>query len=311
MGDQISVGLAPELGVQEVAQRATVLAEGMIGPASSLVGRRLAEIGLRRRFGTYILAVYRQGANLTERFEQVCLAVGDTLLLEGPPDGIGRLIKAGDLINLTMPTERPLRRRKAPLAIGALLAMVVLAAFEVMPIAGLAFIAVVGLVFTGCLDRQDAEKAVDWQVMIIIYGMLTLSLAMEKTGTAALLAHGVSQAGVWLGPLGMLSLVYFVTSLLTEIISNTAVAVLLTPIAIGLAEALGVDSRPFIVAVMFGASASFATPIGYQTNTLVYSSGGYHYLDFVKVGLPLNLLFWITATLLIPLFWPLTPTAPP
>jgi di/tricarboxylate transporter len=226
------------------------------------------------------------------------------VLLEGPEDGIRQLVDSGDLINLTEPEHHPFRRAKAPIAIGAVLAVVLLAATEVMPIAGLALIAAVGVILTGCLDRDEAYRSIEWRILYLILGMLTLGHAMEKTGTVKLVAETVVDAVGQHGPWIMLSLVYLLSSALTEVVSNNAVGVLLTPIAIGIAHQLGVDPRPFVVAVMFGASASFATPIGYQTNTFVYGAGGYRYTDFVKVGLPLNLLFWVVATMLIPFFWP-------
>jgi di/tricarboxylate transporter len=291
-------------GLQAVASQPTRVVEGIVGPRSSFVDHRLAEFNLRRRYGLYIIAVHRHGENIREQFEQVRVEVGDTVLLEGPEDGIHQLVDSGDLINLTEPEHHPFRRAKAPIAIGAVLAVVLLAATEVMPIAGLALIAAVGVILTGCLDRDEAYRSIEWRILYLILGMLTLGHAMEKTGAVKLVAETVVDAVGQNGPWIMLSLVYLLASALTEVVSNNAVGVLLTPIAIGIAQQLGVDPRPFVVAVMFGASASFATPIGYQTNTFVYGAGGYRYTDFVKVGLPLNLLFWVVATLLIPFFWP-------
>jgi di/tricarboxylate transporter len=145
---------------------------------------------------------------------------------------------------------------------------------------------------------------------MLIFGMLALGIAMEKTGAAALVVGFLSTISAGMGPLALLVIVYFFTSMVTEIMSNNAAAILITPLAIGLAEQIGVDPRPFVVAVMFAASASFATPIGYQTNTLVYRAGGYKFLDFVKFGLPLNLTFVVVAAFVIPIFWPLVPVAP-
>ncbi|QQP87630.1 SLC13 family permease [Skermanella sp. TT6] len=306
MGLREHAGFAfdPQVDLQEMSTRSTRVVEGIIGPRSGFVDHRLAEFNLRRRYGLYMIAVHRQGINLREKFEEVRLEVGDMVILEGPEEGVRRLVDSGDLINLTEPVHNPMRRAKAPIAIGAVLAVVVLAALDIMPIAGLALIAAVGVVLTGCLDRDEAYRSIEWRILFLILGMLTLGAAMEKTGAVELVAGAVVDAVGRNEPLIMLSLVYLLASALTEIVSNNAVAVLLTPIAIGIAQQLGVDPRPFVVAVMFGASASFATPIGYQTNTFVYGAGGYKYMDFVKVGLPLNLLFWIVATFLIPLFWP-------
>ncbi len=147
----------------------------------------------------------------------------------------------------------------------------------------------------------------DWKILSLIFGMLAISIAMDKVGLVQLIVQNVTTLTPWAGPLFMLSFIYLLTSLLTEMLSNNAVAVLITPIAIGLAQHMGVDPRAFVVAVMFAASASFATPIGYQTNTFVYNAGGYRFTDFLKIGIPLNLLLWMVGTLVIPLFWPLTP----
>ena len=182
-----------------------------------------------------------------------------------------------------------------------------LAALGVMPIEGLAIIGAATVLATRCLDVEDAYKAVDWKILSLIFGMLAISVAMDKVGLVELIVSSVVTLTPWAGPLFMLSFIYLFTSTLTEVLSNNAVAVLVTPIAIGLAQQLGVDPRAFVVAVMFAASASFATPIGYQTNTFVYTAGGYRFSDFLKVGIPLNLLLWGAATLVIPWFWPLAP----
>ena len=135
--------------------------------------------------------------------------------------------------------------------------------------------------------------------------MLVLGTAMETTGAGALIVTLIVSLVGGFGPVAVLSIVYALTSFLTEFMSNNATAILITPIAIGLAQQMGVDPRPFVVAVMFAASASFATPIGYQTNTFVYGAGGYRFIDFVKVGTPLNLILWVVATFMLPIFWPL------
>jgi di/tricarboxylate transporter len=227
-------------------------------------------------------------------------------LLEGPPEGLRRLFDRQDLVNLTHPTERPFRRGKARLAIALVAVMMVLATFEVLPIAALAIIAATAAVALGCIDTEEAYKAIHWRVLMLIFGMLALGRAMETTGAAALVVHQFTGVVATLGPIAVLSAIYFLTSAVTEVMSNNAAAILITPIAIGIAEQMGVDPRPFVVAVMFAASASFATPIGYQTNTFVHTAGGYRFMDFIKVGLPLNLILWVAATFIIPLFWPLT-----
>jgi di/tricarboxylate transporter len=185
-----------------------------------------------------------------------------------------------------------------------------LSAFEILPIAGAAFIAVAVVIVVGCLDAQEAYRSIHWPILMLILGMMAIGSAMETTGAGALVVDRLFEIVGPLGPVVVLSLVYALTSVLTEFMSHNASAILITPIAIDIAGKMGVDSRPFLVAVMFAASASFATPIGYPTNTLVYAAGGYKFTDFVKVGLPLNLLLWAVATVVLPIFFPLTAVAP-
>ncbi|MBL3569946.1 dATP pyrophosphohydrolase [Rhodovulum sulfidophilum] len=291
-------------GVEPVTADQTVTLEASIGPNSTLRGRSLAEVRLRRRYGVYVMAVHRADRNLSDRIDDIRLQFADTLLLEGPPEGLRRLVEDGGVINLSAPSERPMRRARAPIAIATMAAVVGLAAFEVMPIAGLAVIGAVVVMLTRCVDPEEAFSAIDWRILFLIFGMLGLSQGMEETGAAKLIVDWVVGLMGGFGPLAILAAVYVLTSALTEMISNNAVAVLVGPIVIGLATQLGVDPRPFIMAVMFAASASFATPIGYQTNTFVYGAGGYRFRDFLKVGLPLNILFAVVAVGVIPVFFP-------
>lgn len=288
----------------------TVIMEGVIGPQSRLIGRRLVGLGLARLYGVYVLAIHRRGENMAAQIDELRFDVGDTVLVEGPPRGMRELFEEGHLNNLTESSERAIRRDKAPIAVAAILLVMGLAAIELMPIAGLALIAATAVVAFGCLDHQEAYQSIRWDILMLIFGMLALGIAMEKTGAAALIVGFLAQVSGGFGPLALLILIYVVTSFLTEIISNNAAAILITPLAIGLAQQIGVDPRAFIVAVMFAASASFATPIGYQTNTLVYRAGGYRFTDFVRFGLPLNIVMVVVAAFVIPLFWPLTPIAP-
>ena len=282
----------------------TVIMEGVIGPQSRLIGRSLTGLGLARLYGVYVLAIHRRGENVTNT-QEMRFDVGDTVLLEGPARGMRQLFDDGILNNLTETTERAIRRAKAPIAMVALVAVMGLAALGVLPIAALALIAATAVVALGCLDHQEAYRAIRWDILMLIFGMLALGLAMEKSGAASLLVGHLAEVTAGFGPIAVLAVLYLVTSFLTEIMSNNAAAILLTPIAIGLGAQLGIDPRPFVVAVMFAASASFATPIGYQTNTLVYSAGGYRFSDFLKIGVPLNLVMFAAAMIVIPILWPL------
>ena len=290
---------------EPIGARESLVMEGVVGPQSRALGRRVADLNLRRLYGAYILAIHRHGETLAGSFDDVRLRMGDTLLLEGSPESMQQLFDYRELVNLSQPAGRPFRRDKAPIAIAAVVLVVGLAAFEVLPIAGLAIMAATGVVALRCLDPDDAYGAIQWNILMLIFGMLSLGVAMEKTGAARLVVESVAALMGGFGPVAVLSGLYLLTSALTEVMSNNAAAILLTPLAIGLATELGVDPRPFVVAVMFAASASFATPIGYQTNTFVYNIGGYRFTDFVRIGVPLNILLWIVATLVSPLFWPL------
>ncbi|MCC5995033.1 MAG: SLC13 family permease [Oceanicaulis sp.] len=283
----------------------TVMREGVIGPNSGLIGRPLGRLGLARLYGVYVLAVHRRGENVSRKGEALRLEVGDTLLVEGAPGDLRTMFDDGLLNNLAEPQDRPWRREKAPIAIAAILAVMALASLDVLPIVALALIAAGVVIATGCLDPKDAYDSIQWNILVLIFGMLAVGLALEKTGAAALIVGFLAQRAASLGPIAVLALIYAITSALTETISNNAAAILLTPIAMGLGAEMGVDPRAFVVAVMFAASASFATPIGYQTNTLVYNAGGYKFMDFVRIGLPLNVLLAVVAVIVIPIFWPL------
>jgi di/tricarboxylate transporter len=296
---------AAKHALEPLATRGARMMEGIVGPDSSLVGRRVVELDLRRLYDTSILALHRQNEKLTGAYDQVRLRFGDTLLLEGTDDGLQRLFDRQDLINLTEVTAKPFRRDKAWIAVVAVLTVIVLSAFETLPIAATSLIAASFVLATRCLDPDEAYKAIHWPVFILIFGMLALGTAMDTTGAGALVVQGLIGIVGGFGPVVVLSLFYALTSMITAFMSNNAAAILLTPLAIGVAEQMGVDARPFVVAVMFAASADFSTPIGYQTNTLVYGAGGYRFLDFTKVGLPLNILMWAIASVILPLFWPL------
>lgn len=298
-------GAGAQHALEPIGTRNIRMMEGIIGPSSSFVGQRVADLNLRRLYDTFILAIHRQNENLSGNFDEVRLQFGDTLLLEGPPEGLKRLFDRQELVNLTEVTDRPFRRNKAWIAVLGVLSVMLLSSFDMLPITATAFIAAIGVVAFGCLDADEAYRAIHWPILMLIFAMLALGGAMETTGAGALIVSAIVGVIGQLGPVAVLSALYALTSFLTEFMSNNATAILLTPIAVGLAHELGVDPRPFVVAVMFAASASFATPIGYQTNTFVYGAGGYRFLDFTRIGLPLNIILWAVASFVIPLFWPL------
>ena len=292
---------------ETISTRDVMLAEAIVGRNSRYSHRPMRDLNLTARYGIHVLAVHRHNENIQDNLDDFELQFGDVMLVEGTASQIKKFADNGELISLNSVQERAYRRDKAPIAIAAVLAVMVLAAFKVMPIEGLAMIAAALVVATGCLDTEDAYKAIDWRILTLIFGMLAISIAMNKVGLVDTVVSHVMTLAPLLGPLFMLSFIYLLTSVLTEVVSNNAVAVLVTPIAIGVAQQLGADPTPFVVAVMFAASASFATPIGYQTNTFVYSAGGYRFADFMRIGVPLNLIMWAAGSLIIPLVWPLFP----
>lgn len=283
--------------------REVIVAEGIIPPNSRFIGMRIKDLKLRRGYGCFVIALHRKDKNITGELPHMILHESDSLILEGVEDDIDRLFEDENILNATFMRHVDLNASKAPIAIAAIIGVVGLSALGVMPIAGLAMIGALAVILTGCVTPEKAYNTIDWRILLLIFGMLGVGAAMENTGAAQLLVtHAVGLVDGF-GPIFLLAAIYLLTSLLTEMITNNAVAILLTPIVIGLATTLGYDPRPFIVAVMLAASASFATPIGYQTNTFVYAAGGYKFVDFLKIGIPLNIIMLIVATLAIPLFW--------
>jgi di/tricarboxylate transporter len=303
-----------ELGVEEIGIEETTLVEAIVSNNSPLLGKTLKELDFAERHGVLVLAVHRQGMNLRDRFLETPLHFGDTLLLQGTDEPLANLREERSLLFLTPLKMPPVRRHKGWVAI-AIVVLVMLAAsvgaihlgpFTIgpFPVATIAIIGSLLLVITRCIDVNEAYESINWSIVMLIVGMLGLGLAMEKTGGAEFIAHRLNDTFGALGPHVALAGTYLIAMLLTEMVSNNAVAALMTPIAISSAHALGCDARPFVFAVMFASGASFSTPIGYQTNTMIYGAGGYKFLDFFKIGAPLNILLWILATLLIPVFWP-------
>ncbi len=297
--------------LEPIAARNTVLMEGIVGPNSRWVGRRVGTLGLGRRFGVTIVAIHRQNENIRGPFDEVRLRFGDTLLLEGPPEAFRQLFDDQFLIGLTAPTFRPYRRDRRWLALLAVAMVVVLGGLGLAPIPALALLAAALVVLGGCLEPEDVYQAIPWSILVLIYGMLAVGHAAMTTGALDMAARGLAAVAADLGPWGVLALLYLLTLVFTETISHNATAILLTPVAVAVARELGVDPRPFVVAVMVAASNGYATPVGYQTNTFVYAAGNYRFRDFLRVGLPLDLLFWAVAVALIPTIWPFTPIDAP
>ncbi len=309
--EAMETSLNAELGLSFVHAEKAMLMEGMIGPHSSLVGRSLVDINFRQHFGVIIVALHREGENQREHFERIKLEVGDTLLIEGSKERMNELFANRDFINLSevkpkkkaQPSSPGYRANRSWVAVLALAAVIVLGAFDAIPFEWVALGSALLVVLGGCLKKEEIYAAVDWPIIVMILGTLGLGIAMDRTGAAKTIVHGLmSVVGAWDRSL-IISAVLLLSIVLTELLSNNAVAALLTPLAIQLGADLGCDPRPFIVAVMAGASIGFAIPAGYQTHMLVYSAGGYKFSDFFRIGLAMDLLCWVLGSIAIPLIW--------
>jgi len=291
--------------VDKLSSVATETVEVLISPGCRMIGRSLGELRLRRRYGVYVLAAHRRAQNIGRQLDELVVRVGDTLLLEGAIGDIQRLAADMDLIDITHPTIKAFRRNKSPIAIAALAFIVILAALDAAPIMALGLLAVVVILLTRCIDSDEAFSFVDGRLLAMIFAMLAVGEGLDQSGAVGLIVGAVRPWMEGLSPFLMILCVYFLGVVLTEFLSNNAVAVVYTPIAMELGTSLGLDPRPFAVAVMFSATLAFATPVGYQTNMMVYGPGGYKFSDYMKIGIPLNFITGILASFLIPLIWPL------
>lgn len=282
-----------------------VIAEAIVTPLRSARGERIINLALGRRHGLRVLGVYRHGEPAGPDLSTIRLQAADRLLMEGPPAGFDSLAMKGDLASISRSNERAFRRHHAPAALVILISVVVLAAFDVMSLSVLAMLAVALLLLLRCIDNDEAWASMDLSVLVLICAMLVVGLGLQNTGAVDLIVNAIAPTLSTLPPIATLILIYVMASILTELVTNNAVAVVLTPIAIGLADQAGVDARSLVVAIMIGASASFATPIGYQTNTLVYGAGNYRFSDFLKVGIPMNIVVGVVALVAISIFFPL------
>ncbi|MDH3590627.1 MAG: SLC13 family permease, partial [Planctomycetota bacterium] len=282
----------------------SALVEVVLTPNTSLEGRTLKGVNFRRRYGATTLAVRRHGADIREKIGRVRLRLGDELLLLADRQNLERLKQHDDFVilgELDLPVVDP---KRVTVAVGIVAAVVAAAALLGTPIVLAALCGAVAMVLSGCLPLRKVYREVDWKVIFMLAGLIPLGTALETTGAArATVETAINWTGGF-GPYLSLGLFFVATSVLTGFLSNTATAALMAPIAISTAATLGVDSRPYLVALTFAASAAFWTPIGYQTNLLVYGPGGYRFIDFVRVGGPLTVIYAAGATLLIPVFFP-------
>ena len=304
-GEDFKVGLGGVRGGADLSSASrpddVELFEAAIAPSHPSIGHRLAELPMLSRLPIRILGVTRERHLPGPDLRSARIRAADRLLIAARREEHQALREHIHLVGLSRTDARPYRRTKAPIAIGALVGMVLLAALGVLPIAALGIIAVALILVGRCIDAEEAWASIDGNVLVLIFAMLAIGTGLQNAGSVDLI---VASARPWLegAPQFLLILaIYALTSLLTETVTNNAVAVIMTPVAIGLAEQLGIDPRPLLVAVMFAASASFATPVGYQTNTIVYAAGDYRFVDFLKVGIPMNIIVGLVSSAAI--YW--------
>jgi di/tricarboxylate transporter len=283
---------------------ANQLAEVLVPPRSPLIDRSLRQIRFRARYGMSVLGVRRHGEAIHEALGSIRFQPGDIMLVQGSAESLRGLHEEGDVSLIGTVTHRPKRRRRRRYAVAIMAGVVLLPALGITTILVSALLGALAMFLTGCIEPTRAYEELDGQVLVLLAAMIPLGLALQQTGAAAAIADVLVGVVAPIGPLGALAGIYILTSVMTEMVSNAATAVVMTPIAVSLAASLGVSPMPFVIGVMFAASNSFATPIGYQTNLFIYGPGGYEFRDYLKVGGPLNVIIAIVSTLVIPVFFP-------
>ncbi len=308
--DQLDINVKPTLKVSDYhfSSKDTSLVELIITSNSRFEGKTMQEVNFRQRFRAIPLAIKHREDIIHDRLMNTLLKSGDIVLVEIKNNRLDKLREEEyqqnqPFVLLTEHKNNIINWRNFTIVIASLLGVILLSTFEVLNVLGGTLIASTILIISGCIPIKEVYDVIDWKVIFLLAGALSLGVAMETTGLSAIVANTMIDVAGPLGPIAIISGLYLLTSLLTEMMSNNASAALLAPIAISTAEQMELSPMPFIVAVAIGASASFMTPVGYQTNTMVYGVGGYKFLDFTKVGVGFNLLFWLMATFLIPFFY--------
>lgn len=279
------------------------LLEVVIGPNSELIGGTLETTNFRNRYSCTVIAMQKHGALIRERLGRVYLDFGDTLLLQGERSALEQVKREPGFIVTEEVQIEAFRTEKIPIALGIIAGVVLLPALGLLPILVTAIVGCVLMVLAGCLKVNELHESIRWDVIFLLAGVIPLGLALEKTGAAQLLADLAAGSAHYLPPVVVLGIFYVMTMVLTELISNNAAVVVMVPIGITTAQILGLDPKAFVLAIMFAASTSFSTPVGYQTNTMIYGPGGYKFLDYTRVGGPLNLILAVVTPIYIYLLW--------
>ena len=306
--EKITLLTDEKLTQSELEQEDNVLVECLLTDQSDLVGKSLMASNFRQRFGAFILAIRREGDIFRKKIAHVILQAFDTLLVYGPAKNIESLSNKGDFIVLGEVKAELRKQRFWWVSIIIILGAVILAALGIMPIMKGTLIGVALLLALKVLTPQESYQSIHWQVIVLIAALIPVGIVIQTTGTAEWIGKIISKIARMSSPEWhahfLLALIYLITMILTEISSNAATAIIMTPVALAVSVQMGFDSRPFIFAVAFAASASFITPVGYQTNLMVYGPGGYKFSDFIRVGFPLAILFWVSAIIFLPMIWP-------
>ena len=304
--DRVGIKLKSDLKLHDEDFKAEdlVLVEAIIAPNSRLIGKTIKSSRFRNLYRANALALRHSGQLYRVGFINVALKPGDALLIEARKENLEELKRDPDFVLVSGVDLPQYRKNKIIPALLIVAGVIITATLNILPIMISAIVGSILLVFTKCITLTESYKSIEWNIVFLLGGILSLGIALEKTGTALLLANNIINLIGFLGPVAIVAAFYIITSLLTEIMSNNASAVVLAPIAIAVAESMGISARPLLMAVTFAASASFMTPIGYQTNTMIFGVGQYKFSDFLKVGAPLNILFLILATIFIPILFP-------
>ncbi|MCY7344861.1 MAG: sodium:proton antiporter [Pyrinomonadaceae bacterium] len=303
--ERTGVRLKPQAkwGDESISSEDYRLLEAVVSPNSALVGSTLKKSDFRENYGATVLAIRHRGRILREKLSETVLGAGDLLLIEIHRTRLNVFKRNDDFIVTSEKQTVEFRRGKVAIAAAIVAGVVLAASLNLAPIVVAAVLGAILLILLGCITLDEAYQAIEWKIIFLLAGVLSLGIALEKSGAAQMISTQIVSSVGTFGLIALVSAFYLLTSVLTETMSNNATAALLAPIAIATAATLGVNPQPFLVAVTFAASASFMTPVGYQTNTMIYGPGQYKFFDFVRVGTPLNIIFWLLATFLIPVFW--------
>jgi di/tricarboxylate transporter len=304
---ELDIDTETPLNLRELESERVGLAEVVLSPHTTLVGRTMRELHFREKYGLTVLAIWREGRAYRSNLRNMPLRFGDALLLYGPRENVKLLASEPDFLVLTPGAPAAPRPSKAPLAGLLMAAVIVPVMLGWLPISIAAVLGAAGMVVTGCLTMEDAYRFIDWRAVFLIAGMLPLAMAIEQTGAARFLADSVVTVIGRFGPMGVMASLFMLTALAAQVMPTPAVAVLMAPMVIDSATDLGVSPHAFMMTLAMSASASFMSPITHPVNVMIMGPGGYRFTDYTKVGFPLTLVVLAVVLLVVPRFWPLYP----